>query len=256
MAIHPTAVVSPEAEVDVDAEVDAYAVIGAGVRLGAGSVVMHHASVQGPCRIGEHNVIHPFASIGGKSQDLKYDGEPTYLEIGNYNEIREFVTINRATSPGEKTMVGSHNLFQAYCHIAHNCHVGDHCVFSSHATLAGHVVVEDHVWFGGLAGAHQFCRMGTHSLVGGCTKIVQDVPPYLIADGNPAVIRSVNVVGMQRRGFSEDTIRDIKSAQRLLYREDLNTTQAVEKLEEEMGELPEVKRLIAFVRASERGIIR
>jgi UDP-N-acetylglucosamine acyltransferase len=256
MAIHPTAVISPGAVLAEGVEIGPYCVVGEGVRLGAGCRLMHHVSLEGPAVIGLDNVFHPFCSIGGKTQDLKYAGEPTFLEIGDRNTFREFVTVNRGTGVGEKTVVGSDNTFLAYVHIAHNCVVGSHCIFSNNGTLAGHVVVDDHVIIGGLSAVHQFCRLGVHSMVGGCTKIVQDVPPYTMADGNPAKIRSLNLVGLQRRGFTEAQIRALRTAFKTLYSPELNTSQAVEAVEKCDGVTPEVATLVGFVKASQRGIIR
>ncbi|MEO0415525.1 MAG: acyl-[acyl-carrier-protein]--UDP-N-acetylglucosamine O-acyltransferase, partial [Verrucomicrobiota bacterium] len=167
---------------------------------------------------------------------------------------REFCTLNRATSPGDSTIIGSHGNFLAYSHVAHDCIVGDHVIFSNNGTIAGHVIVEDHVIIGGFSGVHQFCRIGAHSITGGCTKIVQDVPPYVIADGNPAKVRAVNKVGLQRRGFSEEAIKGVVSAFRVLYREELNTTEALAKIQDSGALLPEVQSMVDFISASERGI--
>lgn len=256
MAIHSTAIIEPGAKLGAGVEVGAYAFIGSGVELGDRCRVGHHASIDGLTKAGAANHFFPFVSIGQKSQDLKYTGEPTYLEIGSNNVFREFVTINRATKIEEKTIIGSYNLFLTYSHVAHDCVVGSHTIFSNNATLAGHVIVEDHAIVGGLSAVHQFCRIGQHAMIGGCAKIVQDVPPYFVADGNPAEVRAVNVVGLQRRNFSEATIKAIRQAFKILYDTTLNTSQAVEKLEAELGSCPEVKNLIEFVRKSQRGIIR
>jgi UDP-N-acetylglucosamine acyltransferase len=256
MAIHATAIIEPGVELGVDVEIGAYAFVGSGVKLGDRCRISHHASVVGLTALGADNEIFPFASIGEKSQDLKYVGEPTYLEIGSKNIFREYFTANRGTAPGTKTVVGSNNVFLAYTHIAHDCVVGNNVVFSNAATLAGHVTVEDHVTIGGLAAVHQFCRVGQHSMVGGCAKIVQDVPPYFVADGNPAAVRTVNIIGLRRRGFSDDLIRELRKAYRYLYDASLNTSQALEKIQSSLSSLPELKILVDFVRASERGIIR
>jgi UDP-N-acetylglucosamine acyltransferase len=254
--IHPSAVISPRAIVPSDVEIGPFCTIGDGVELGAGCVLMSHVSLQGPSRIGPGNIFHPFTSIGGRTQDLKYTAEPTFLEIGEGNNFREFVTVNRGTAPGEKTVIGSHNHFLAYCHIAHNCIVGNHCVFSNNGTLAGHVIVEDHVVIGGLSAVHQFCRLGRHCMIGGCTKIVQDVPPYFIADGNPAEVRAVNFVGLQRRGFSDAQIKALRTALRIVYDKTLNTTQALAELEKTLPDNAEARILADFIRTSQRGIIR
>lgn len=256
MQIHPTAIIDPGAEVGEDCEIGPYCVVGAGVRLGPGCRLVGHVVLQGPSTFGRNNLFHPFCSIGGKTQDLKYTGEPTYLEVGEGNEFREYVTVNRGTGPGEKTVIGDRNLFLTYAHVAHNCEVGNHCIFSNNGTLAGHVVVEDYAIISGLAAVHQFCRIGRHSIVGGCSKIVQDVPPYFVADGNPAEVRAVNQVGLQRRGFPDETIAALRKALRLLYNKSFNTSQALEQVELQLGGVPEVRELIAFVRASKRGIIR
>jgi UDP-N-acetylglucosamine acyltransferase len=254
--IHPTAIISSNARVPADTEVGPYCIIGDHVTLGPGCRLMSHVVLQGPSIFGSSNLFHPFCSIGGKTQDLKYTGEPTYLEVGDRNEFREYVTVNRGTKPGEKTVIGSDNLFLTYAHVAHNCIVGNHCIFSNNGTLAGHVTVEDYAIISGLAAVHQFCRVGRHSIVGGCSKIVQDVPPYFVADGNPAVVRAVNQVGLQRRGFAEDTLAALRKACRLLYNKKLNTSQALQQVEDELGTVPEVRHLIDFVKSSQRGIIR
>ena len=253
---HPTAIIAPGASVPADTDIGPYCVIGENVTLGSGCRLMSHVVLQGPSVFGAGNLFHPFCTIGGKTQDLKYAGEPTLLEVGDRNEFREYVTVNRGTGVGEKTVIGSDNLFLAYSHVAHNCTVGSHCIFSNNGTLAGHVSVGDHAIISGLAAVHQFCRIGQHSIVGGCTKIVKDVPPYFVADGNPAEVRSVNEVGLQRRGFSDDTIAAPRKALRLLYPKTLNTSQAVQEIEHQFGTVPEVRHLVDFIRSSKRGIIR
>ena len=256
MSFHPTAIISPKAKIDPSCKIGAYCVIGPNVTLGPGNELMNHVTIQGPSTIGPNNIFHPYASIGSQTQDLKYRGEPTYLEIGASNTFRESCTINRGTAPGEKTVIGNHNNFLAYAHVAHNCVVGNHCIFSNNGTLAGHVTVSDYAVIGGLSAVHQFCRIGEHAMIGGCAKIVQDVPPYFVADGNPADVRAVNVVGLQRRNFSEDIIRDLKAAHKSLYNRELNTTQALEELENELGHVEEIQKLVEFVRTSQRGVIR
>jgi UDP-N-acetylglucosamine acyltransferase len=254
--IHPTAVVDPSAEIGDDVEIGPYCVIHAGVRLGDGCWLQNHVTLAGPLTVGKGNRFFAFGSIGQQTQDLKYKGEPTYCEIGDDNTFREFVTVHRGTGAEDKTVIGSHNNFLCYAHIAHDCKVGDHCIFSNNGTLAGHVIVGNRVILGGLSAVHQFCRIGDGAMTGGCTKIVQDLPPHMIADGNPAAVRSVNVVGMQRVGYSEPAVRVIKEAHRLLYRKDLNVQQALGELramEDVDGLLAE---LIAFVQSSGRGIIR
>jgi UDP-N-acetylglucosamine acyltransferase len=256
MAIHPTAIVEPGAQLGADVEIGAYAIIGGEVRLGDRCKVEHHASITGKTEIGPDNHFFPFVSIGAQTQDLKYAGEPTYVRIGEKNTFREFMTVNRGTAPGAATTVGDHNTFLAYNHIAHDCRVGSRCVFSNNATLGGHVVVEDHVTIGGMTAIHQFCKIGRHAMLGGCTKIVQDAPPYFTADGNPAKVRGLNIIGLKRHEFPMETIRILRSAYRLLYDHDLNTTQALKMIEEECESISEIGILLEFVRTSERGIIR
>ncbi|MDZ4788493.1 MAG: acyl-ACP--UDP-N-acetylglucosamine O-acyltransferase [Blastochloris sp.] len=254
--IHHTAIISPAATLAKDLEIGPYCIIGGGVTLASGCHLTHHVSLQGPSSFGARNIFHPFCSIGNKTQDLKYTGEPTLLEVGEDNEFREFVTVNRGTAPGEKTIIGSHNLFLTYSHVAHNCEVGNYCILSNNGTLAGHVIVEDYAIISGLAAVHQFCRIGQHSLVGGCTKIVKDVPPYFIADGNPAEISAVNLVGLQRRNFSDEDIQTIRAAFKKFCDPKLNTSQAMQALTEEFPDSPHVQNLINFVNNSQRGVIR
>jgi len=256
MSIHPTAVVDPEAEIAPDVVVGPYCVVGREVTIGAGCWLQNQVTICGPVKIGTGNRFHSFCSIGQQTQDLKYAGEPTYLEIGNDNCFREFVTVNRATAIGSVTRVGNRGNFLAYSHIAHDCVVEDDVIFSNNGTLAGHVLVQSHAIIGGLTAIHQYCRIGKHAITGGCSKIVQDVPPFLIADGNPAEIRGVNVVGLERRGVPPETIRVLKESYRILYRAKLNTKQAVEELRKSFGEVVEAKELIEFIEQSERGIIR
>jgi UDP-N-acetylglucosamine acyltransferase len=255
--IHPTALVDPAAKLGADVAVGPYAIIGAQVELSEGCRIGHHATIEGPSKIGPRNEFFPYAAIGFKTQDLKYKGEPTHLEIGEDNVFREFCTVHRGTSPGEKTVIGSGNLFLAYSHIAHNCVVGNKTIFSNNATLAGHVTVGDHAVISGLSAVHQFCRIGAHAIIGGCAKIVQDVPPYLIADGNPAHLRGVNHVGLERRGFSESEVKALRRAYKTLADRTLNFAQSVEKIaaSEDAAE-PHVAALLEFIRATQRGIVR
>ena len=254
--IHPTAVIDAGAEIGADCEIGPYCVIGAGVALGEGCWLQHHVSLTGPARFGKANRFHAFCSLGQRTQDLKYAEEPTHLEVGDENTFREFVTVNRGTAPGACTRIGSRGNFLAYCHIAHDCTVGDDVIFSNNGTLAGHVTVENHVVLGGITAVHQFCRLGRHAMTGGCSKIVQDVPPYMIADGNPARVRGINKVGLERHGYSTDVTRSLKEAYRFLYRSDLNVAQSVERMRSELPDIPEIEHLIAFVTQSERGIIK
>jgi UDP-N-acetylglucosamine acyltransferase len=256
MSIHPTAVVDPEAEIGLNVVVGPYCVIGPEVRIGAGCWLQNQVTICGPVKIGARNRFHSFCSIGQQTQDLKYIGEPTYLEIGDDNCFREFVTVNRATAIRSVTRVGSRGNFLAYSHIAHDCVVEDEVIFSNNGTLAGHVLVQAHAIIGGLTAIHQYCRIGKHAITGGCSKIVQDVPPFMIADGNPAEVRGINVVGLERRGVPAETIRVLKESYRILYRAKLNTKQALEELEKSFGDVVEAQELIEFIEKSERGIIR
>jgi UDP-N-acetylglucosamine acyltransferase len=254
--IHPTAIVDGGAELGEGCEVGPYCIVGPGVVLGAGCWLQHHVTVLGPSRIGSGNRFFAYASIGQPTQDLKYAGEPTYLEVGDGNTFREFVTVNRGTAPGASTRVGHGGTFLAYSHIAHDCVVGDGVIFSNNGTIAGHVEVGDHVVLGGLTAVHQFCRIGEHAITGGCSKIVQDVPPFCIADGNPAEIRGLNKVGLERHGFGGEAMRVFKEVYRVLYREGLNQQQAVERLEMELGGQAVAARMVAFLKESRRGVMR
>lgn len=256
MNVHPTAIVDPGARIGEEVTIGPYCVISDGVEIGDGCWLQHHVTMCGPARIGPRNRFYAYASIGQQSQDLKYAGEPTYLEIGEQNCFREFVTVNRATAVGAVTRIGSFGNFLSYAHVAHDCQVSDHVIFSNNGTLAGHVRVDDHAVLGGLTAVHQFCRIGRHAITGGCSKIVQDVPPFMIADGNPAVIRGINQVGLERNGFTPEGVRVLKEAYRILYRSNLNTKQALAELRATLAGSAEVQQLIEFIESSERGIIR
>ncbi len=254
--IHPTAIIDPAAVIAPAARIGPYCVVGPDVTIGEETELQHHVTMMGPSTIGRGNYFHAYTSIGQRSQDLKYAGEPTHLEIGDGNTFREFCTVNRGTLPGTKTIIGHGGNFLAYAHIAHDCTVGDKVIFSNNGTLAGHVEVGDHAIIGGLTAIHQFCRIGRHAITGGCSKIVQDVPPFFIADGNPAEIRGVNLVGLERAGFAPETIRALKEAYRLLYRGNHNVKQAVELIRRDLPPAPELAELCTFIESSQRGIIR
>ena len=256
VTIHPTAIVDPAAEIGAGTIIGPYCIISAGVVLGPECWLQNHVTLNGPTRAGARNKFYASCSIGQQSQDLKYAGEPTHLEIGDENVFREFVTVNRSTTADGKTQIGSRGNFLAYSHIAHDCVVGDAVIFSNNGTLAGHVQVADQVIMGGLTAVHQFCRIGRLAITGGCSKIVQDIPPFMIADGNPAEIRGINLVGLERNGLSPESVKSIKEAFRLLYRSKHNTRQAIESVRSEVPSTPEVTQILEFIEKSERGIIR
>jgi UDP-N-acetylglucosamine acyltransferase len=254
--IHPTAVIHPQAKIGLDCQVGPYCVIGEHVELGDGCRLHSHVVIDGHTKLGRENEIFPFASIGLQTQDLKWKGGITRTEIGDHNTFREYVSIHSATSDGEVTKVGSHNHILAYCHLAHNVLLGDHVIMSNVATLAGHVTVEDHAVIGGLAAIHQFCRVGKFAMIGGCSKVVQDIPPFMIGDGNPAETRTINKIGMERNGFSDEAQTALRQAYKLLFREGLTIANAIERMEKELPPLPEVQHLINFACTSERGLAR
>jgi len=255
--IHPTAIVDSKAVLDEDVEVGAYATVGPDVKIGAGTVVQSHAYVVGHTTLGKRCDIFPFACVGMKTQDLKYQaGDVTYVEVGDETVLREFSTLHLGTKPGEVTRVGSRCLIMAYCHIAHGCKVGNDVIMSNAATLAGEVTVEDFAIISGMTGVHQFCRIGTHAMIGGATKIRQDCPPYMVTENTGAEIRVLgpNIVGLQRRGFSAEVRAALKEAYRLIYREGLNRSQALERIKYEVADLPEVRTLVEFYATSTRGV--
>ncbi|MFO1501500.1 MAG: acyl-ACP--UDP-N-acetylglucosamine O-acyltransferase [Verrucomicrobiota bacterium] len=253
-SIHPSAIVHPHAEIGEECEIGPYCVIGGHVAVGPRCRLHSHVIIDGHTRLGRGNELFPFACIGLKTQDLKWKGGLTRTEIGDGNTFREYVTVHSATGDGETTLVGSHNHILANCHIAHNVQIGDNVIMSNVATLAGHVVVEDHAVIGGLAAVHQFCRIGKMAIVGGCSKVVQDVPPFMLADGNPAKTRTINKVGLERNHVSEETQAALKQAFRLLFREGLTISNALTRLETDLKPLPEIRHLIGFIRGSERGL--
>jgi len=254
--IHPTAVIHPAADIGTDCFIGPYCIIGQKVKLGPGCRLHAHVIIEGDTELGASNEIFPFVSIGLKTQDLKYRGGRTRTIIGNNNTFREFVTIHSATGDGEATIVGSNNHILAYSHIAHNVILGNKIIMSNAATLGGHVVVEDLAVIGGLAAVHQFCKIGKMSFIGGCSKVVQDVPPFMMADGNPAYVRTINKVGLDRNGISPEIQSHIKKAFKILFREDLTIPNALAKIESEIKLFPEIRALIDFVKNSQRGICR
>jgi UDP-N-acetylglucosamine acyltransferase len=252
--IHPTAIIHPKATVAAGCDVGPYCVIGEHVTLGEKCKLHSHVVIDGHTRLGRENEIFPFAALGMKTQDLKYKGGSPCLEIGDHNVFREGVTVHCATNDGEATVIGSHNLFIIHAHVAHDCILGNHIIMSGFSGLAGHCVVEDHAILAGYVGVHQFCRIGRLSMIGGCSKVVQDVPPFMIVDGNPGETRTINKVGLERHGMSEEAQNALKRAYKILFREELTTTNALAKIESDLPALPEVQHLVQFFRASERGI--
>ncbi len=255
MSIHPTAIVASDAELGEGVIVGPYAIIEEHVFLGAGTVVEAHAMIRAYTRMGMDNHVYPHAVVGGIPQDLKFNGEESWLEIGDNNTIREFSTSHRGTKDGGGfTRIGHNNLLMAYTHVAHDCQVGNHVIMSNAATLAGHVQVNDHAIIGGLSAIHQFSRIGRHAFVGGMTGIGQDVPPWTLASGSRASLHGLNVVGMRRAGCSREVIAALKNAFRLVCRSEMLRSEALEQLEQEYAALPEVMEFIMFVRHSERGL--
>lgn len=255
-AVHPTAVVAEGAELGADVEIGPYSVIGPNVSIGDGTRVVAHAVVDGFTKLGSECTVFPFACVGMQTQDLKYKGGKTFVEIGDRTTLREYVTVNSGTNEGEITKIGSDCHIMAYSHIAHACRVGDQVIMANCATLAGEVEVEDQAILGGLSAVHQFVRVGRLCMTGGCTKVTQDCPPFMIVDGNPASVRGVNVVGLERRGVAPEARKLLKQVYRILYRDGLSTSQAVEKIRSEVIGSPEVDHVVSFIEKSERGIIK
>jgi len=254
--IHPTAIINPGAQIADDVDIGAYCVVGESVSIGAGTRLHPHALVGGRTAIGRNCELFPFACIGMKTQDLKWRPEhQTFAEIGDGTVLREFSTIHTGTKDGEVTRVGAGCLIMAYCHVAHGCRVGDRVIMSNLAQLAGEVTVEDDAIIGGMTGIHQFCRIGRLAMVGAGGKVRQDCPPYMIVDGQPPQSVGPNVVGMQRHGVTAETRAALKEAFRILYREGLNRSQALERIQYEVNDCPEIRHLISFVKGSERGVL-
>jgi UDP-N-acetylglucosamine acyltransferase len=253
-SIHPTAVIAAGARIDADVTIGPYCVVGEHVAIGSGTMLESHVVVDGRTTVGKGCHFFSFACIGTQTQDLKFEGGTTYVDIGDGTTLREYVTVNSGTVDGEVTRVGKGCHILAYCHIAHGCQVGDGVIMSNLATLAGHVVIGDNVVVGGMTGIHQFVRIGSNVMLGGMTKIVKDCPPYMIVDGNPARLRGPNSIGLERHGFSSAVRKQVRAACRLLMREDLSVTQAVTEISAGVETGPEIETLLAFIAASERGI--
>jgi UDP-N-acetylglucosamine acyltransferase len=258
VAIDSTAIVSSEAAIGEGVEIGPYVVIGPSVTIQAGSRIGPFTRMEGPTTLGERNVVYGHASIGSPPQDLKYRGERTELSIGNDNVFREFVTLNRGTAGGGgRTTIESGNFFMAYSHVAHDCHIGSHTIFANNATLAGHVDIGDHATIGAFSAIHQFCRVGDHAFIGGFTVVTQDALPYIKTVGDrPAKTYGINTIGLQRKGFSAETIEALDRAYRILVRSKLKLQDALQKIENEFGFLAETRYLVDFIRGSKRGFIR
>ena len=255
--IHPTAIVDPRASLADDVEIGPYSIVGPDTEIGSGTRIGPHVIVGAHTRIGARNMFFQFSSIGEAPQDKKYKDEPTRLEIGDDNTIRECCTLNRGTTQDAGvTRIGNNNWIMAYVHMAHDCQVGNHTIFANNAQIAGHVHVDDHAILGGFTVVHQFCRIGTHSITAMGTILLQDLPPYVMAAGNPAAPHGINTVGLRRRGFTDEAIAGLKRAYRVLYRSGLSLTDALTALEELAAGIPEVKAFPEFLATSERGFIR
>lgn len=258
MPIHPSAIVDPAARISERAEVGPFCVIGAEVEIGPGTRLMAHVYAEGPVWIGEDNLFFPYSTVGVASQDLKYKGERSETRIGDRNKIREFVTIHRGTEGGGLvTRIGSDNLLMAYTHVAHDVQIGDHLVLANGVTLGGHAVLGDWAVVGAFTGVHQFCRIGRHAMIGGYSVVTQDVLPFsTTVSERDLKVFGVNKVGLERRGFTAETIESLHRAFRLLTRSGLNTSQAVERIQAEVSDCPEREELLAFIHSSERGVVK
>lgn len=260
--IHPTAIIEAGAELDANVTVGPYTIIGANVKISAGTTIGAHSEIKGYTTIGRDNTIASFAALGGPPQDMKYQGEPTRLEMGDRNTIREFTTIHTGTIQDQGvTRIGDDNWIMAYVHIAHDCQIGNHTIFASNAQVAGHVQVGDWAILGGMSGIHQFVRIGAHAMLGGASALVQDIPPFVIAAGNKAVPYGINVEGLKRRGFEPATIHVLKKAYRLLYKSGYALDQAKQTLQDLLSEQDgqahtQLQAFVDFVSNSERGVIR
>ena len=253
--IHPTAIISDDAEIAADVEIGAFAMVGEGCAIGAGCVIAPRATLERNVTLGRSVRVGIGTILGGAPQDLKYAGEETTVEIDDDTVIREYATINRGTAHSFKTTVGKNCLIMSYVHIGHDCRIGDSVILSNVVQLAGHVAIDDKAIISGMAAVHQFARIGRHSFIGGMSRVSKDIPPFLKAVGNPVKLYGLNTVGLQRSGMDDATILELKRAYRLLFRSDLNLTQAIERAQSDLEPLPEVKELIGFVEASDRGVV-
>jgi UDP-N-acetylglucosamine acyltransferase len=253
--IHPTAIVSPKAEIGARVEIGPFVIDGEGCEIGDDCQLHPRSTLERDVKLAPRVKVGIGSVLGGAPQDLKYAGEQTTVEIGADTVIREFVTINRGTSQSFKTTVGEKCLLMSYVHLAHDCHIGNGVILGNSVQLAGHVIIEDKVTFSGLSGAHQFVRIGRNAFIGGCSRVSKDIPPFLKAVGNPIKLYGLNSIGLQRNGFSEPVVRELKRAYRLFFRSDLNLSQAMRAAETELEMYPEVRELMRFVEASGRGVV-
>jgi len=254
--IHPTAIVAEGAQIADDAIIGPYCSVSSKAVIGSGTELISHVVIEGNTSLGKNNRVSPFAVLGGRTQDLKFKGGDPGVKIGDNNTIREYVTVNSATNDGDFTTVGNNCLIMAYAHIAHCCHIGNQVIIANACQIAGHVTIEDMATIEGLVGIVQFLRVGTMAFVGGMSKISKDMPPYMIAHGDPLEVRGFNKVGMERRGIDEAGRKSIKEAYRILYRQNAPVSQSLDKIESELEQTPEIRHLLAFCRASEKGITR
>ena len=253
--IHPTALIDKKAQLADDVKVGPYSIIEGDVVIGEGTQIHSHVLIAGGARIGKQCQVHHGTVVSTVPQDLKFEGEPTKLEIGDHTIIREFCDLNRGTRDRKKTSIGTNCLLMAYTHVAHDCKIGDRVILANGVQLGGHVTIGDWVIIGGLVPVHQFCSIGQHSLIGGGFRTVQDVPPFILAAGEPLAFKGLNIVGLKRRGFSSETISVLRKSYRYIYRSKMNTNQALDKIRAELPDLPEIRAVIEFIQNSQRGII-
>lgn len=256
MQIHPSAIVSPKAKLADSVSVGPFSVISDNVSIGAGTKIGSHCVIEGNTVIGKSCEIFTGAVLGSRPQDLKFKGEKVFLEIGDNNIIREYCTLNPGTQESGKTIIGDNNLLMAYSHIAHDCKVGNGCVLANNSTLAGHVNIEDKAVIGGIVAIHQFVRIGMLSIIGGCSKVVQDIPPFSTCDGHPARVYGLNLIGLRRKGISGDSIKQIGRAFKIFFNSGLSVKHALQRVEKELEKTEEIIYLVNFVKSSERGLTR
>ena len=256
MQIHPSAIVSPKAKLESNVTVGPFSIISDNVIIGADTKIGAHCVIEGNTTIGCNCEIFTGAVVGSRPQDLKFKGEKVFLEIGNNNIIREYCTLNPGTGEGSKTIIGDDNLLMAYSHIAHDCRVGNACVLANNSTLAGHVIIEDRAVIGGIVAIHQFVRVGMLSIIGGCSKVVQDIPPFSTCDGHPTRVYGINLIGLRRKGISSDSIKQIDQAFKIFFNSGLSVKHALERVEKELAKTEEIIYLVNFARNSERGLTR